>query len=371
MKNNCIVIGGDHHNTLGVIRSLGRKGIKSDVIIISDSRHSYVAKSKYISSFKVLHKSEELTQYLLSNHQDKGHKVIIICCSDLVASIIDRDSDKLKDFFIFPNSSHGAGSLTAIMNKRLMLDLAVVKGLPVPKTWDNPNDVEFPCFIKPLVSKDGAKSDIAVCRSKKELENYLGLNHKSRDFQIQQFIEKDYEFQLIGLSLNAGEHIIIPGVSKIIRSSETSNTGYLSYQSLDTIGFKYSKECSDYLKAIGFSGLFSMEFLRDKQGRDYFMEINLRNDGNSICVTSAGINLPYLWFRYNTVGLSAIELDSKVSVTKRVLPEFDDFFLLRRKKITVSEWLKTLITADCYMEFDKHDVKPFFYRIWQLLNHKY
>lgn len=371
MNNNCIVIGGDHHNTLGVIRSLGQKGLKSNVIIVPSAKHSYVSKSKYISACQLLQDEDELIPYLLNNHSAKGEKSIIFCCSDAVASVIDLYADRLKDYYIFPCSSQGAGSLTKIMNKRLMLNIAVKHGLPVPKSWDNQNNIEFPCFIKPLVSKEGEKSDIGICRSKAELDNYLTQNHKSHEFQIQQFIEKDYEFQLIGLSLNAGEHIIIPGVSKIIRSSETSNTGYLSYQPLDTLGFKYLKECFRFLKSIGFSGLFSMEFLRDKQGRDYFMEINLRNDGNAFCVTSAGVNLPYLWYKYNTVGLSDYELCSNVLISKKVLPEFDDFFLLRKRRITILEWFKTLITADCYLEFDRHDIKPFFYRIWQLINHQY
>ena len=43
--------------------------------------------------------------------------------------------------------------------------------------------------------------------------------------------------------------------------------------------------CKKFIKHIEYQGLFSMEYLRDKQENDYFMEINLRNDGNGICVT--------------------------------------------------------------------------------------
>lgn len=43
--------------------------------------------------------------------------------------------------------------------------------------------------------------------------------------------------------------------------------------------------CKKFIKHIEYQGLFSMEYLRDKQGNDYFMEINLRNEGNGICVT--------------------------------------------------------------------------------------
>ena len=39
-------------------------------------------------------------------------------------------------------------------------------------------------------------------------------------------------------------------------------------------------------------------FVRDNEGNDYFLEINMRNDGNAYCVTSAGVNLPYIWCYY-------------------------------------------------------------------------
>ena len=47
MMKEIIVIGADHHNTLGVLRSLGEKGINSILLLISENKKSYVAKSKY------------------------------------------------------------------------------------------------------------------------------------------------------------------------------------------------------------------------------------------------------------------------------------------------------------------------------------
>ena len=43
-----IVIGINHHNTLGVVRSLGYKGLKSHVIIMCRQKNPYVCYSKYI-----------------------------------------------------------------------------------------------------------------------------------------------------------------------------------------------------------------------------------------------------------------------------------------------------------------------------------
>ena len=53
-EKKTIVIGGNHHNTLGVIRSLGRKGVMPYVILTSGDNNSFVLKSKYIKNFSIL-----------------------------------------------------------------------------------------------------------------------------------------------------------------------------------------------------------------------------------------------------------------------------------------------------------------------------
>ena len=47
--NNVIVIGGTHHNSLGVIRSLGERGYNVEFVNYNaGGKFDYVAKSKYI-----------------------------------------------------------------------------------------------------------------------------------------------------------------------------------------------------------------------------------------------------------------------------------------------------------------------------------
>ena len=48
--NKVIVIGGDHHNTLGVIRGLGERGVKSNLILVTPSNMTFVNYSRYVSS---------------------------------------------------------------------------------------------------------------------------------------------------------------------------------------------------------------------------------------------------------------------------------------------------------------------------------
>ena len=47
MNNKVLIIGADHHNTLGLVESLGQRGIKSYVLIVAEVKKSFVLKSKY------------------------------------------------------------------------------------------------------------------------------------------------------------------------------------------------------------------------------------------------------------------------------------------------------------------------------------
>ena len=41
MKNKVLVIGADHHNTLGIVESLGQKGLNSYVLIVGENINNF------------------------------------------------------------------------------------------------------------------------------------------------------------------------------------------------------------------------------------------------------------------------------------------------------------------------------------------
>lgn len=363
VSDRVIVFGGNHHNTLGVIRSLGQKGISTILILVDDDdRQSYVSKSKYIAEVHKYPSYESGVKYLADLVPSLKEKLVVICCSDGAASAVDMHYDVLASSFYIPNCAK-RGEISRLMSKEVLADEAKNAGLAVPQTWlsENgviPDGVTFPCILKPLYSKDGRKEDISVCRDLVELTNYFQNEHCNR-LQIQAFVEKDFEYQLIGCSIRGGGQVIIPGVSKVIRPSKTSNTGFLLYDRLDNT---YPiQRVKDMLSKMKYSGLFSAEFLRDKEGKDYFMEVNFRNDGNAIAVTAAGVNLPFLWVQSslsdNPIDTSALEIHPVY-----VMPEYDDLVHVLHHNISLKTWIKDMKRSDCYMEYDKADKKPFFYR---------
>ena len=69
------------------------------------------------------------------------------------------------------------------------------------------------------------------------------------------------ELQLIGCSLNAGEKIIIPGFTKLIRQPKNTNTGYLLYSPIDQLDFDREavKNSSERLAIVACSALSLFE----------------------------------------------------------------------------------------------------------------
>ena len=65
MENKVIIIGAEHHNTLGVVKSLGKKGVQLIVCIIADESFSIVLKSKYVNKGLIFKSDSLCVDYLI------------------------------------------------------------------------------------------------------------------------------------------------------------------------------------------------------------------------------------------------------------------------------------------------------------------
>lgn len=370
-KVKIIVIGGNHHNTLGVLRSLGEKGIFSELILVTSCKYPYVKYSKYICDYCQLLKWDDVP-IELKNRKSRynGLKPVVISCADLATFQLDSSYDDLHSYYCLP-LGRAQGEISNAMDKMVMRRQAVKAKLNVPYTYTleelKLGKVEFPIIIKPLSSIEGSKSDIKIIKSEHELSEYMCI-HKDIHLIAQKYIDKQVEFQFIGCSLGE-KNIIIPGVSIILRQPKETNTGYLKYVPFSEFSDNgLLQKCISFIREIGYIGLFSMEFLRDKYGNDYFMEINFRNDGNSICVTEAGINLPYIWYAHN----SSINYKEEIRKPIRsvyVMPEFSDFKVaMRLYNKSILGWINDVRKTNRFMEYDSNDKKPFWVGLFQELH---
>lgn len=377
MKSNkeirVVVIGGLHHNTLGVIRSLGEKGVTSsniDVLLVeqSVSEKNYIAKSKYISGdrIKYLTKYDDIINQLLKIAEDRKKRVII-CCSDGTAEAVISHKEELKDAYFLPSTEI---NVTDLMQKDIQTSIAQKEGIKVPDSRvvgvrEEIKWIKYPCITKPIKSILGAgKADIKISKNAEELKKALS-DTDAEYVQIQEFLSKEMEFQLIGCSINKGEEIIIPGYTRIVRQPKNTNTGYLEYVPIDKLDIFDKRIVERFIRRIGYSGLFSLEFIRDKNGNDYFLEINMRNDGNAYCVTCAGVNLPYIWSYYGTYHeIPSVNLNFDKNIW--FIPDFEDV-RIGIKECGLFLWLKQFVGAKAHSMFSIKDIKPFVYRFWMLI----
>ena len=361
--NKAVVIGGDHHNTLGVIRGLGERGVNCELILVTPSRMTFVNYSKYVDNHWKVDTDAQALDILLSKYKDEQEKPVLICCSDSSSGAIDENKDRLSALFYIPGADE-QGRIASLMSKKRMAELAIEVGLNIPQTFYIENvekelqKIKLPCIIKPLESRKGKKSEIAICKTFEQLQKYADENDITKN-QIQDFIDKDFEYQLIGCSTN--KEVIIPGVSKILRTCKGSNTSFLHYMPLED-SFCDIEKCKEFVKRTGYHGLFSLEFLRDKNGKDHFMEINFRNDGNAICVTASGMSLPYIWY-LDCIGADYLSESSKAIKPVYVMPDMAELKLLATRQISLKEYFSDFKKTDRFMEYDKRDKKPF----WMLV----
>lgn len=364
---NTIVIGGTHHNSLGVIRALGEKGYKVEFVNISigQKKTDYVAKSKYITVYQPLSSIDEMFDYL-KRRPILEKKEVIISCADVVTEHLNIHFDELSERYILPGITQ-QGKMVNLMDKTTMIEMAAKRGIYAPTVWNlstDINQVSYPCITKCHVSSHGGKSNIVIFHSKKDLDAFLQTNRG--ELFAQAYINKKEEVQLIGCSLRDGEEVIIPGMSKIIRSQPNTNTGFLEYGPIDPFYNDITERAKLYIRDCRYSGLFSFEIIRGVDDKIWFLEINFRNDGNAWCVTKSGINLPVIWVK----ACLGEEYQHEINAPSHILmmPEFQDFKLVLQRKVTLKQWYKDWKRTDFFMEYDINDKRPFYFAVLNKLH---
>lgn len=350
-----IVIGSAHHNTLGMLRSLGFAGFKVDLILIGH-RKKFVSKSRYVNRLFVFSDFNELRQHLDANYRNETQKTIIISCTDAVASFLDQRYEELKHRFDFFNSGD-TGRITAYMNKEYQVRLAKEVGLQIPQSYVYNGEINssiFPCLLKPLCSSKGGKQ-VVICQNEVELLEGISSFKKNIEVLVQKFIKREHEIVVLGLSVNG--RIIIPGYILKHRDFD-GGTLYSSVKSICSLSRGLIKRCEDMINKLNYEGLFGIELIFCK-GTYYFIEVNLRNDATTYALTKAGVNLPELYIKAKSEKIHISE-NFAISEIKSIV-EFNDFKHRKDFGISIFQWLREYFGASCKYYFNWRDPMPFFY----------
>lgn len=350
--NQAIIIGDSTHNTLSVIRSLGVARLPFTLILKCEDDTCNVAKSKYIRPNRLERVQDMDSCQKILDDLDSG---ILICTFDEAAEWIDAREPELSKKFITPCRGRQIGNL---FNKDVQCELARECGLTVPKSVlfrrekaAGPLPVPYPVILKPLYSTKGEKSDIHICRNKTELHAALSVNSSCEDFILQEFIDKEYELNCLGVSCDA--EIIIPGgiVKKRHYPLITGACSFGVYNLAGTLSVNY-ESIKEFIRKSGYHGPFSVEFLHAKDGKDYFMEVNFRNDGLAQTATDAGANLHAMYID-PTMNFVPARMKRIYMMNYSI-----DYLHVSDGRMKKLQWWRDFFRSRCFINASFHDPMP-------------
>lgn len=363
-EHKFIVFGCEGFNALGVVRALGEAGIRPYLVLWDYAELSVY--SKYVQESYLSHTIENGIQYMLSRFGNEKEKPFIFATSDETVSCLDLHYEELKDKFYFYNAGE-QGRITQMMEKNYLPRLAESCGLKIPKTeevlWGQlPTTLTYPIITKsPTSTIHNWKSNVHICYNERDLLDAFKLIDLER-VVVQEYIEKVNELNYEGFVINAGRDLYMPLQNKFYRTEKDSYGEYAYIESnthldlLESIKKLFAK--------IGYNGIFEMEFLIDKNGQTYFLEINFRSSAWIYAFNKCGVNLPYMF------ALSTLQkqVDNSMENIKKLPFSFmyavTDFKLnVLTGKVSLWRWIREFLTADCLFYYNKHDMKPFWAKI--------
>lgn len=364
--NKVILIGGSHHNGLGLVRSFGVNKISPyGVIVGENAEKSFVRASKYWAKTWAVADERQAIDLLLREFSNEDEKPVIIPWSDGAAEEIDKSLNTLKEKFILPSIGGEEGRIVELMDKKNQVEFAKRYGIPMANSWEInlsdirlPDDIIYPCIIKPVISTEGKKKDIRKCDTRREALSYLEeLKLKGyHRFLVQEFLKCNYEFEFCG-SINGNIRAYTTSKDTRIWPPVGGTNSFFECISDERIT-EVCVHLLDALQSENYSGCFDIEmFYSDKQ--IYLNEINWRNTGNSFFALGTNVHYAVVWY-YSVIGKS---IPKHISLTcsdvkQCAMNESTDLRQAVCGNITWKQWLNDRKKCQSFALWYRPDLKP-------------
>lgn len=360
-----IIIGFEHYNPLGMVRTLGRLGV--DPIFIGIKYKANVASSsKYVKTSYLVENDDEALEILLKNYGDvaekTGYKPILLFSEDSTLELFENIHDQMKDKFIFFNAG-GKGNVKKYLDKFKILDCAKLHGLSVlnaevVKLGEMPKNPEYPVITKAISPNSGGwKGDVNICYNEEELKEAF-KRIKSPLVLVQKYIDKKTEMTLEGYCINHGKDMVIGDQCFYPYAVKGYYSPWHTNQPFKDDALKAKLDAM--FEEIGFEGVFEIEFLIDKDDNKYFSEINFRNSTWSYSATVAGNPIVYQWCLAMITGeiIPAKEFEPFMSMVEPI----DYMLRVDKGRCSLPEWLKDFREVKCTYYYASDDMEP-----WKVL----
>jgi D-aspartate ligase len=349
-----VVVGGDYQG-LGIVRSLGRRGIP---ICVIDDESSISRFSRYATYH--------------------AHYPDLRDPSKLIAAVFETGRRlKLDGWVLFPTReetvaafSHARGELGRVFrvptpewssvqwawDKRLTHKLAAELAVPTPRTWIpltekelDDIDINPPYVLKPAIKEHffyATKAKAWRADNRQQLKELFSLAVKHTapgEILIQELIPGDGRFQYSYCGFIKGNETI--GSMVACRRRQHPHEFGRASTFVETVDNPEIEKVSErYLRAMNYYGLVEIEYKLDpKDGQFKLHDVNPRTWGYHSLGYAAGVDFPYLLF-VDQLGEPTAPVRGKVGVRwVRLVTDLPSSLLdILSGRLAIGEYLHTM-----------------------------
>lgn len=381
MNKKVVVLGRNYCNILTTARALGEAGYSVEIIKVFKTKPS---KLKFLRTMKPDSLSKYVTSYqeLITNGDKnavvntvlklaESEKKLVVPVDDYVCYAIDKKYEKLNDKFFIANINGKSRAIAELMQKDKQKEIAKEKNVPTLNGWliksddgiyEIPDDIKYPCFVKPNVSMRSSKSNMKACKNQDELKRFLDKLSKQGDFEFlcEELADIKQEFSVLGLS--DGKKAITAGAFRVLKGGHHDRNGVALLGELispekieDSI-----KMCNKFVESLNYTGLYDIDLIQDVNDNVYFVEMNFRAGASTYALSKAGVNLfgGFADYMLKNEPIESIEPvnSKKTFISEKILME--EF---ARGDISFKEIRTLMNSADIFFVKNENDIKPYKY----------
>ena len=363
-----VILGSYTANVLGQVRGLGERGIHPYGVLIHKNTFR-IDKSKYWTKVFCAETIEEGLDIVIREFGNETVKPFLYTDRDDVMGLIDRKYDMLKDKFYLWNAGE-QGRLNKYLNKAEQLRLAEECGMRIPQTevvkvGEMPQHLTYPIFTK---AKDSLnpywKGNAYICYNEEDLKKVYSIID-IQEIMLQEYIVKEDEHPIEGISLNGGKDIRLLVKSVNYRFTKDS---YGIFRHLEPFyDEELGQKIKSFIRAINYTGIFEIEFIIDKKGVPYFLETNFRITQYNYGYTKFGINFPVLFAKSILKGeIDTDEIKHSNIRPFNVMSELEDFRIsCLHGDVSMWQWIKDVKRTNCFSFYAPNDKRPFYWTLWE------
>ena len=371
--NRVILLGGDHHNLLGLARDFGVNGVApTGIIVCAESDYLFSNKSKYWEKVWCVDTEEAAIELIKATFSDEAKPAVIIASSDAAAAALDAHYEELENHFILPGFQVG-GRILELMNKEKQVSYANEIGVEMLTSETMllngyEYSKKYPVILKPVASVEGKKTDIKICNNVQEEED-----------SVQELMNAGYPHVLRQLYLKTREEYVLTGaVMPVLHKCNFTlvkhtrqwpvcfGTGSFSEFVTDKRMLAFCEQVMDKVQKSGYCGLIDIEFFGTPDGKVYLNEFNWRSSGRNFVSLYTDVHSAYWWY----CAVTGIKYDDSQRISTKsgwTMNEITDFRHIFKRKISVAEWLRDVQKTDSFAVWDRRDPAPFRSRIFGLI----